>query len=276
MRCASLAAMELTQAALDDLLAHLGPGDAPVYLPGEVGRHELTELLAGRYGAPRTLVLNGATDPTVDDSKGAALLAPFAGRAVTIRAWADGARWIGAGSALDGEGVERAVLTATPRALPEVLAVAPGQAPEDVDWMARLVRVTGWERPERRPDPDWAEIETRLGTPLPDDYKRMVGTFGRGAFDGWLDLNAEPWTSLREDGLLIWASTEHEDLYGWRLDGDDPDRWPVVVRSFDNVDTSFPYGAAAFVCRVLVDPHHRYSMARFSETHWFAGEEVED
>ncbi|MEV0695513.1 SMI1/KNR4 family protein [Streptomyces sp. NPDC050388] len=132
--------------------------------------------------------------------------------------------------------------------MPEPLAVAPD---EDVDWMERLRRITGWTQPAQRPDVDWAEVESRLGTALPSDYKRMVETFGEGAFDGFLNLNQEPWTALGEDGLLIWAGTEHEDLYCWRTDGDDPDRWLVVVRSFDGEDVPFGCRAAEFVCRIL-------------------------
>ncbi|MFF9178316.1 SMI1/KNR4 family protein [Streptomyces sp. NPDC014793] len=259
--------MQLTQAALGDLLAGLGPDDGPVYLPGDLDVHELTSLLGGRYCAPRTLVLDGFTDPTVDESRGAALLVPFQDRAVTIRAWAYGDRWIATGTALDTEGTERPVLTVAHREVPPPLATGPG---EDVDWLERLKEITGWTRPDQRPDVDWAETESRLGTALPSDYKRMVETFGVGAFDAYLDLNQEPWTDLREDGLLIWAGTEHEDAYCWRAEGDDPDRWPVVVRSFDNTrDLVLDSGTARFVCRILVDPHHPYTMARYFDTHWF-------
>ncbi|POX60176.1 hypothetical protein C3492_28980 [Streptomyces sp. Ru62] len=260
--------MELTQAAVDDLLAQLGPGNAYMYLPSDLVPQVLTDLLADRYGAPRTLVLDGFTDPTVDDSRGAALLVPFEDRAVKMRAWAYGDQWVGTGTARDAEGVERPVLVVAHREVPEPLPVA-FDADEDVDWMERLIRITGWTQPAQRPDVDWTEVESRLGTALPSDYKRMVETFGAGAFDGYLDLNQEPWTNLREDGLLVWAGTEHEDLYCWREDGDDPDRWPVVVRSFVDEDVPFDCQAAQFVCRILVDPHHRFTMARYFDTHWF-------
>lgn len=190
-----------------------------------------------------------ATDPTVDKSRGAALLAPFAGRAVNIRAWASGDQWIGTSTAPDAEEAERPVLVVAQRAVPQLLAVA---AAEDVDRVQRLTRITGWPQSAQRPNRaanmdwagmDWAEVESRLGVALPSDYKRMVETFGEGSFDGYLGLNQEPWTDLREDGLLIWASTEQEDLYCWR--------------------------AAEFVCRILIDPHHRYTMARHFDTHWF-------
>ncbi|MFJ8011131.1 SMI1/KNR4 family protein [Streptomyces sp. NPDC096339] len=268
--------MELTQATVNDLLARLGPEVSHMYLPDDLDPQDLFDLLAGRYGTPRTLVLAGFTDPTVDESKGAALLAPFEDRAVTIRAWAYGDQWVGTGTARDADGAERPVLVVAHREVPGLFAVTPDEdadggadADQDVNWMERLIRITGWTQPARRPDVDWAEMESRLGTALPSDYKRMVETFGHGAFDGFLDLNQEPWTDLREDGLLIWAGTEHENLYCWRADGDDPDLWPVVIRSFDGEDVAFDCQAAEFVCRILTDPDHPFTMARFFDTHWF-------
>ncbi|MEW2621533.1 hypothetical protein [Streptomyces sp. NPDC048106] len=257
--------MELTQATVDELLARLGP-DGHLFLPGDLDPYELTDLLGARFGDPRTLVLDGFTDPAVDESRGAALLAPFGDRVGTIRAWAYGDQWVGAGTAWDAEGIDRPVLVTAPREVPEPPAVAPG---EDVDWVRRLIRITGWTYPARRPDVDWAGVESRLGTALPADYKRMVETFGEGAFDGFLGLDQEPYAGLREDGLLVWAGTEHEDLYCWRIEGDDPDRWPVVVRSFDGEDRSFGCRTAEFVCRILVDPRHPYTLARYFGTHWF-------
>ncbi|MFE5484654.1 SMI1/KNR4 family protein [Streptomyces sp. NPDC056527] len=262
--------MELTQATVNDLLAGLGPGNDFLYLPGDLDPQEMTDLLAGRYGVPRTLVLDGFTDSTVvdgpDERRGAALLAPFQERAVTIRAWAYGDQWIGTGTARDPEGAERPVLAVARREVPAPSAISPD---DDIDWVERLVLITGWAEPAQRPDVDWAEVESRLGTTLPSDYKRMVETFGEGAFDGYLDLNQEPWTYFKEDGLLIWAGTEHEDVYCWRVDDNDPDHWPVVVRSFDGEDVPFAYPIAEFVCRILTDPHHRFTMARYFDTHWF-------
>ncbi|MET9670866.1 hypothetical protein ABZY19_36880 [Streptomyces sp. NPDC006475] len=265
--------MDLTQATLNNPLAELGPGDGYLYLSGDLDPQELTDLLGSRYGAPRTLVLDGFTDPTVDASRGAALLIPFTDRAVTMRAWAYGDQWVGTGTARDSEGTERPVLVVAHREVPAPLSVAPD---ENIDWTERLIQITGWTQPAQRPDVDWAEMESRLVTALPTDYKRMFETFGEGAFDGFLALNQEPWTSLREDGLLIWAGTEHENLYCWRADADDPDRWNVVVRSFDGEDVSFDCQAAEFVCRILIDPHHPFTMARYFDTHWFMNYQESD
>ncbi|MFE2942075.1 hypothetical protein ACFXKG_23950 [Streptomyces sp. NPDC059255] len=268
--------MKLTQTTVNDLLAQLGSADGYMYLPGDLDLQALTDLLASRYGTPRTLVLDGFADPTVDGSSGASLLVPFEDRAVKIRAWAYGNQWVGTGTARDDEGVVRPVLVVARRQVPEPLSVTPDEC-EDIDWVDRLIRITGWTQPARRPDMHWAEVESGLGTELPTDYKRMVETFGEGAFDAWLSLNQEPWTGLREDGLLIWAGTEHEDLYCWRVDGDDPDRWPVVVRSYDlEVDLPFDYQAAQFVCRILVDPHHPFTMAHYFDTHWFMNYQESD
>lgn len=258
--------MELTHAALNDLLDRITAPGGRLHLSPDVDPHALVELLEGRYGAARTLVLDGFTDPTADESSGAPLLPVLEGRGETIRAWAWGDRWIGAGTARDGEGAVRAVLATAPRGRHTPPVGGPG---EGGDWVDRLVAVTGWTPPAQVPAVDWARTEARLGTRLPRDYKRMVETFGAGAFDGYLDLNQEPWDHLKEDGLLIWAGTEHEDLYCWRTEGGDPDLWPVAVRTFDNVDVPFDCQSAEFVCRILLDPHHRFTMARYYDTHWF-------
>ncbi|MEV5936420.1 hypothetical protein ACIQCD_18970 [Streptomyces sp. NPDC093250] len=34
-------------------------------------------------------------------------------------------------------------------------------------------------------------------------------------------------------------------------------------------DVPFDCQAAEFVCRILVDPHHPFTMARYFDTHWF-------
>ncbi|MFD7395727.1 hypothetical protein ACFV60_11880 [Streptomyces virginiae] len=269
--------MELTQSMLDDLLDRIDAPSGSLHLSLDTDPHMLVDRLADRYGVPRTLVLDGFTDPTVDESRGAALLAVLEGRAETIRAWAYGGRWIGAGTARDAQGVVRPVLAAAPRRVqvPTAAATATATATaegtsRDEDWVERLVAITAWTSPPQRPDIDWAQIEAEAGTRLPGDYKRMVETFGEGAFDGFLTLNQEPWTNLRKVGLLIWASTEHENLYCWQTDDStDPDRWSVAIRTFDDEVVPFDCSAAEFICRILIDPHHPFSMAGYFDTHWF-------
>ncbi|MFG2233654.1 hypothetical protein ACGFNX_27320 [Streptomyces sp. NPDC048723] len=259
--------MELTQSILNDLLEQIAAPSGSLYLSLDTDPHMLVDRLADRYGAPRTLVLDGFTDPTADESRGAALLTVLKGRGETIRVWAYGGQWIGAGTARDAQGVVRPVLAAAPR---RVQVPSTGGIRRDEDWVERLIAITAWTSPPKRPDMDWSQIEAEVGTPLPSDYKRMVETFGEGAFDGYLTLNQEPWTHLREDGLLIWASTEHENLYCWQTeDGSDPDCWTVAVRTFDDDVALFDCSAAEFICRILLDAHHPFTMARYFDSHWF-------
>ncbi|MFD4035415.1 hypothetical protein ACFWVP_34095 [Streptomyces sp. NPDC058637] len=137
-----------TQATVNDLLAQIDQGDGYVHVSGDLDPRHLTDLLGARYGAPRTLVLDGYTDPTVDESRGAALLVPFEDRAVTTRAWAYGNEWVGTGTVRDADEVERPVSAVARGKVPGPLAAAAG---EDVDWIERLIRTTGRTLPAQRP-----------------------------------------------------------------------------------------------------------------------------
>ncbi|MER5986988.1 SMI1/KNR4 family protein [Streptomyces sp. NPDC001787] len=265
--------MEFTHSMLDDLLARLTEPSGFLYLSQDTDPHALVEKLACRHGAPRTLALDGVTDLGVDEAHGAGLLDLLEGRGETIVAWAHGGQWIGAGTAQDGQGDVLPVLVIAPRRVP---AAPAGVAGQDEDWVERLIGITGWTLPPQRPGIDWAQIEDRVGTRLPGDYKRMVETFGEGSFDGYLGLNQEPWTDLRKDGLLIWAGTEHENLYCWQTDDADPDRWPVTVQMFDGETVPFDCPTAEFVCRILLEPDHPFTMARYFDTHWFMNYRVNE
>ncbi|MEW2218331.1 hypothetical protein AB0939_03305 [Streptomyces sp. NPDC006990] len=48
-----------------------------------------------------------------------------------------------------------------------------------------------------------------------------------------------------------------------------PTRRPVVVRSVDGEDLVSDCRAAESVCRILVDPNHPCTMARYFDAHWF-------
>ncbi|MFF4161615.1 SMI1/KNR4 family protein [Streptomyces sp. NPDC001741] len=122
---------------------------------------------------------------------------------------------------------------------------------------------------------DWAEAERALGTRLPEDYKQLVATYGRGDFWGALCLctpfgedNPVPLTAdlledygpLREDapedypyplfpepgGLLAWAVTESAAHVCWLTEGP-PESWPVVIWSRDDDYERFDCGAGAFL-----------------------------
>ncbi|MFD2012202.1 hypothetical protein [Streptomyces narbonensis] len=261
--------MELTQSMLANLLDRVPRPSGVLHLSQDIDPHALVEKLASLHGEPRALVLDGVMAPGVSEVHGANLLDLLdllEDRAETVVAWADGGQWLGAGTAMDAQGDIVPMLAATPR---QEQALSAGIARQDEDWVERLIGITGWVLPPRRPDVDWAQVETRTGTRLPRDFKRMVETFGEGAFDEYLHLNQEPWTDWKEDGLLVWAGTEHKNLYCWRIDDGDPDLWPVTVQTYDGENVPFDCSTAEFVCRILVEKDHPFTMARYFDTHWF-------
>ncbi|CAL9531627.1 hypothetical protein SUDANB105_04032 [Streptomyces sp. enrichment culture] len=261
----------------------------------------LGDALTDRYGRPRNLAADGYVDPTVNERTGAPLLAPFGDGLVGMRAWADTDRWIGCGTVRAGAGVRPVVLVAG--------RATPGQEelPPDTSWVDQVVAVTGWPRDRRRPV-DWAPVETRLGTALPDDYKELVERFGYGAFDDDLGLHLPdgwpggamgiagtnefwfatatpdgegPWAPYRlypaPGGLLEWASTEQHTSFYWLTGHPDPNRWPILVtdETYSEWDR-FDGPTAQFIHRMLTDRHHPYSTARFSDSHWFTSYDSPD
>ncbi|MEU1198241.1 hypothetical protein ABZ446_18665 [Streptomyces sp. NPDC005813] len=178
----------------------------------------------------------------------------------------------------------------TPR--PEVL-------PQDTNWVDQVIDVTGWTR-GRSGDIDWAAAETRLGTPLPAEYKELVARFGYGAFDDHLCLmtvdgppesidivefnefwsrssapdGEGPWEPYRlypaPGGLLQWASTERRIAFYWLTEGADPDLWPILVTDDAYAQWHrFDGSTAQFVHRMLTDPRHPYSTAVHFDSHSF-------
>ena len=123
---------------------------------------------------------------------------------------------------------------------------------------------------------DWAVAERTLGTALPEDFKRLVGTYGRGDFYGALCLCSpfggadnpvlltgdvlDDYGPLRDDspedfphplypepgGLLPWAVTDHSAHLCWLTEGP-PASWPVVLWSREDDYETYDCGAAAFL-----------------------------
>lgn len=122
------------------------------------------------------------------------------------------------------------------------------QLPAEASWLERLVAVTG-RVPRAAGRVDWVAVESRLGTPLPSDYKALVETFGDGMFDGFHgvfisdeliktpELAARLGQAPREPhppfptsgGLVPWMGNEHKQSFYWITEGPDPDQWPVYV-----------------------------------------------
>ncbi|MGW2111878.1 SMI1/KNR4 family protein [Streptomyces sp. NPDC001948] len=178
---------------------------------------------------------------------------------------------------------------------------------EEAPWVDRVVAVTGWTRERSDSAIDWASVEARLGTALPGDYKELIELFGYGDFDDYLGLlipdgppgsldlvefnefwaraaaedGVEPWAPYRlhptPGGLLQWASTEQQTSFYWLTEGSSPDRWPILVTGDDYSEWNrFDVSTAEFVHRLLTDPHHPYSTARYFDQHWFTSYENRD
>ncbi|WP_405600765.1 SMI1/KNR4 family protein [Streptomyces sp. NBC_01410] len=121
---------------------------------------------------------------------------------------------------------------------------------------------------------DWTVAESTLSVRLPEDYKRLVETYGWGEFCDFLYLrtpfgtnehNGVEWQSGRlsgapdrdrgrypyplhpaRGGLLIWGTTMDADRLCWLTAGD-PQGWPVVVWDRDGDYETFAMGAAEFI-----------------------------
>ncbi|MGW0733159.1 hypothetical protein [Streptomyces sp. NPDC002851] len=259
----------------------------------------LQEALSGRYGRPRTLAMDGFADPTVNGRTGLPLLTPFGDRVVEMRAWAYAGRWIGCGTARFDDGVRIVALVAEREDPAADLA-------EVTSWVDGVVAVTGWDITRVR-TVDWAAVETRIGTALPSDYKRLAELFGHGAFDGYLHIHV-PEAAFKSDdlvrhtewlgqwakahrsglwepyevypapgGLLEWAGSEQADQFYWLTEDPDPDRWPILAKE-DIPDSwqRFDGTTAEFIYRMLTDRQHPFSTARYFDIHWFDSYEDED
>jgi hypothetical protein len=129
---------------------------------------------------------------------------------------------------------------------------------------------------------DWAVIEKQLGMRLPDDYRLIVESYGKGSFADFLnpiipfpdpanflcrlkdsilrherDLHAEypddfPFPVYPDaGGLFPWATTDNGDTLYWLTAGE-PDCWQVVVwESRGPEHVIYPFGAAEFLQRWL-------------------------
>lgn len=195
-------------------------------------------------------------------------------------AWVWASRAIALGQDADG----RPVLAVTERNMP-----GPDDLPADMPWVDRLAAITGGA-PSPPPAPDWTTVESRLGTPLPGDYKRLVETFGcDGLFDVFFrvcdpeELIAD-WQDYAGDasaagglpgfpipgGLIPWSDNEHHETFCWITEGPDPDRWPVYAVNETDEGTRFDCTATEFLFRQMTDPEFPfYSAADHITGHWF-------
>ncbi|NUS88023.1 MAG: SMI1/KNR4 family protein [Streptomyces sp.] len=106
---------------------------------------------------------------------------------------------------------------------------------------------------------DWTAVEERLGTALPEDFRRFLARYGAGTIDGMLIvlspdpevpavmpvsrlsprvLEAPEWRQWnpshlgrrhRAEDMLVWGLTAAADTLCWLTEDPDPQRWPVAV-----------------------------------------------
>jgi len=131
--------------------------------------------------------------------------------------------------------------------------------------------------------PPWDNLEQTIGTPLPNDFKACVETFGSGSFDNFLwvlnpfsanphlrladqikrtlgalrelksdDPEELPYSLFPEDeGLLPWGMTDNGDGLYWHTGGD-TSRWTVVVNAARDPECEeFPLGLTDFLVQIL-------------------------
>jgi len=268
-------------------------GHRCLVLSGETSPAPLVEELDNRYGGHRVPVVEGRADPDATERTGLPLLAPYGEQVTELRSWACAARWIGCAT-VRTEGGARVVVIVAQRTVPGLDTL-----PAAGSWADKVVAVTGWDT-GRPYAVDWAQVEGRLGTALPTDYKQLVETFGNGAFDGYFsplvpdslsgcdgivrraEVLAAHATAHGErlyepyrlfpapGGLLHWAGTEQDAEFYWLTEGPDPDTWPILSTEDDHREWDrFDGSTAEFVFRLLTDRARPHSTAGWFDTHWF-------
>jgi hypothetical protein len=131
---------------------------------------------------------------------------------------------------------------------------------------------------------DWAEVESRIGLPLPADYKSIVEVYGLGRFDHFLwvlipgkeyqgsdlfyqiDYRVDALQQLKECGveipfsvesgsqeLLPWATTDNGDTCYWVTSrGSGPDDWIVTANEARQDGwATYEFSASEFLLAVL-------------------------
>lgn len=155
-----------------------------------------------------------------------------------------------------------------------------------MNWVRRLTEAVDW-----RPlglNVSWSEIEERLGSPLPVDFKQFCEVFGRGGFcdelfvhstDGGATLDVlDALARLRQladslpyaqldpyglygaggSGVIPWGRVTAGHSFYWLAGRGDPNEWPIMM----NVETGewerFDVSMSEFVFRMLTEQNFAY------------------
>lgn len=127
------------------------PGHVCLPVSARADLDNVVETLSGRYGEP---FAGFDRLPPL----------PLSGQVDWRYAWPFSNRYVAFGRPRQGEDAGAALMIAL-RGTPIA-----EQLPAEASWLERLVAVTGWV-PRTAKQIDWVAVESRLGTPLPSDYK---------------------------------------------------------------------------------------------------------
>lgn len=150
-------------------------------------------------------------------------------------------------------------------------------------WVDKISEATGWN--PRGLHVPWSEIERDLRSPLPGDFKELSEAFGRGTFNGYLEILSNSdgnslgllentqaiWQILTRypvqgeydpygffdpgrGGLLQWGTAETEDQFYWLTKPGNPDSWKVVARQPSGPWRHSDMSMSEFVFRLISDP----------------------
>jgi hypothetical protein len=128
---------------------------------------------------------------------------------------------------------------------------------------------------------DWAQMSESWGKEFPSDFRHFIEAYGAGTIEDCLSVlkpeprGAEPgpddmlmetanaesaWTREPKSAdlvdtapeLIAWGLDSSSDLLCWDASGDNPESWPVLVRSRgDNLWSRYDCGMVEFLVRVL-------------------------
>ncbi|MFC5642286.1 hypothetical protein [Kitasatospora cinereorecta] len=275
---------------------------------GEDAAAELSAVVADlwpQFGQPRTVAMGGFLDPSLRIQAGPSLTEFLTGAVAEMYGWSVGQRWLGVGllrGAEDGPSRLVAAVSTPPRWDSREPSAVGSVELSPAAWVERLLSLTGWTG-QARSAVDWTSVEKRLGRSLPGDYVLLAERFGAGCFDRSIDLwdpdgltskalelgaLLESFPECREvynpypvhpaaKGLLQWGATSAEHEFYWLTADADPGKWPIIAR-FDSAAPweRFDCSASEFVCRMLTDRRHPYSLADCFEAHWFDSYERTD
>ncbi|MEU8139793.1 SMI1/KNR4 family protein [Streptodolium elevatio] len=178
--------------------------------------------------------------------------------------------------------------------------MAPMDEPQAGPALAALEQAVPALLAHRRPEPadlHWEEFRTALGVPAPGDFQLLAQWYPTFTVNDFLHVtlpiagneaqvahgmlgDTEMIRDLWENddshgnapfpepnGLLPCASTNHGDLFSWVVNGDDPDRWPVMIATRNDYWWTYDGGLVAFLSAYLGGSLERHGLPPIPPLH---------